>query len=106
MNPWNLTDVPPTTQSVISFMEKVWEGTCRPSPDGGVIVQVSPLYDQFHNARDVARGLGFRQVAPTCLNGEQAYIYAHANGSRLRITRTGGAIAPGAPKRRDMGAMG
>lgn len=79
---------PQTTTDFIAFMEDVWRGDCSPTPDGGVIITGSPLYDAWHDARRVAKAIGARKLYGS--TGE--YHYDMPDGSRVAISTNGASI--------------
>lgn len=81
-------------QDFETFMAKVWDAPCTPAPDGGVFVGWSPLYDKWHDAISTARARGAHKLYSSTITGEgnDAYTFEFADGSRVNISHDGSAL--------------
>jgi hypothetical protein len=88
-------DLPKTAQQFVAFMESVWSDNSEPSPNGGIIMYTSPLYDEWHNAVHAAQRCGmFRTGTTNALDGTWCGVYRFPNEPwcGVRITNDGNAV--------------
>jgi hypothetical protein len=69
----------------VRFMEMVWDE----DPSG--------MYNEWHNARMVAKSIGAVNVAPSSRDGVKGYLYRLVDGSRVFVLKDGTGIAPASP---------
>jgi hypothetical protein len=90
---------PRTYQAFADLMIEIWEGECKGNDDGGMTMRVHDLYDEWHDARRVARALGMVNMAPTTMDGARAYVHRFPDGTGAVITRDGSAFREASPMR-------
>lgn len=68
--------VPISASEMVALMERIWHIHDRPAPDGqGIVLYVSRLYDDWHDARKTVRACGFMRTGSTKFNNEWVGIY-------------------------------
>lgn len=83
---------PKTPQEFVDLMMEIWVADCKPLPDSGLVCETSVLYDDWHDAHNVARAVGLKRTGGSVRNEEHGNIYRFENGVGVFVNSAGSRI--------------
>jgi hypothetical protein len=95
-----LPQIYPTAQAIESLMIEIWDGKLTESENGETLITGSALYDDWHNARTVAKHFGLIRIRQSTWSGysnedgksQRGNVYRCADETFLDIMNNGSAV--------------
>jgi hypothetical protein len=91
----NLPFTPPrTSQQFIDLMIDIWRMDSASTPNGGMQITGSPLYDEWNDAKKVAERCGWYRTGGSNIDGIWCSVYRHwETDEGVKILNEGNGIA-------------